>query len=99
MKKSIALAAIALFLAGSAAAQIIEMNVADRSFRIELNGNDAAVAFTEQMPLKLVFENYGSVERVAYLPKPLKLGNAPRSSEPTKGDISYYPKRQLMLTR
>lgn len=42
------------------------------------------------MPLQLKFEDYGSVERVAYLPKELNLGNSPRSSDPKKGDIAYY---------
>lgn len=90
MRKGIAMAVAALIMASSATAQVVEMKVGDKTFQIELNGNDAAAAFTAQMPLKLKFEDYGSIERIAYLPKELKLGNSPRSSDPKKGDISYY---------
>jgi len=90
MNKKVALAATALILAGSASAQVVQMKVGEKTFLVELNGKDAALAFTAQMPLNLKFEDYGSIERITYLPKELKLGNSPRASDPKKGDISYY---------
>ncbi len=90
MNKKVVLAAVALILAGSASAQIVQMKVGEKTFRFELNGNDAAVAFTDQMPLSLKFEDYASIERIAYLPNELNLGNSPRAHDPKKGDISYY---------
>lgn len=90
MNKKVALASTAIFLAGSATAQVLQMTVGEKSYRFELNGNDAAVSFAMQMPLKLKFEDYGRIERISYLPKELSLGNSPRASDPKKGDISYY---------
>lgn len=55
-----------------------------------LNGNDAAKDFAAKLPLKLKFEDFGSTERISYLPKSLNLGSAPRSCDPQKGDITYY---------
>ena len=55
-----------------------------------LNGNDAAKDFAAKLPLKLKFEDFGSTERISYLPKSLNLGSASRSCDPQKGDITYY---------
>lgn len=42
------------------------------------------------MPLKLKFEDFGSAERIAYLPQKLKLGSSPTSCAPSEGDLTYY---------
>lgn len=35
-------------------------------------------------------KDFGTTERISYLPKPLSLGTAPRNCDPQKGDIAYY---------
>lgn len=41
MRKKVVMAAAALIMAGSASAQVVEMKIGDRTFQVELNGNDA----------------------------------------------------------
>ncbi len=79
-----------LLLSGNVMAQNIQIKVGDKSFACELNGNDAAKDLASNLPLKLKFEDFGSTERISYLPKSLNLGSAPRSCDPQKGDITYY---------
>ena len=71
-------------------AQNIQIKVDDKAFTGELNNNDAAKDFAAKLPLKLKFEDFGTTERISYLPKPLSLGTAPRNCDPQKGDIAYY---------
>ena len=40
--------------------------------------------------MTFTFEYFGSTERIAYLKSPLKLGNAPTSTDPVTGDFAYY---------
>lgn len=79
-----------LLLSGNVMAQNIEIKIGDKTFACEINDNDAAKDFAAQLPLKLKFEDFGSTERISYLPKALNLGSAPRSCDPQKGDITYY---------
>lgn len=79
-----------LLLSGNVMAQNIQIKVGDKSFACELNGNDAAKDLASNLPLKLKFEDFGSTERISYLPKSLNLGSASRSCDPQKGDITYY---------
>lgn len=79
-----------LLLSGNVMAQNIQIKVGDKSFACKLNGNDAAKDLASKLPLKLKFEDFGSTERISYLPKSLNLGSAPRSCDPQKGDITYY---------
>ena len=90
--KLLAAAAITacLFLTGNVMAQNIQIKVGDKSYACELNGNDAAKDFASKLPLILKFEDFGSTERISYLPKALNLGSAPRSCDPQIGDITYY---------
>ena len=89
--KSCAFAALAAFALGSAAmAENIEMVIGDKTFAIELNGNDAAKALIARLPVKLQFEDYGSTERIAYLNPKLDTGSAPARTTPKTGDVTYY---------
>lgn len=83
-------AAIGLMACGVLSAQTIEVQQEEKVGTIELNVNDAARSLSEQMPLKLKFEDFGSAERIAYLPQKLKLGSSPTSSAPSEGDLTYY---------
>lgn len=77
-------------MSGNIMAQNIQIKVDDKAFTGELNNNDAAKDFAAKLPLKLKFEDFGTTERISYLPKPLSLGTAPRNCDPQKGDIAYY---------
>ena len=71
-------------------AQNIQIKVDGKAYAGGLNGNDAAKDFAAKLPLKLKFEDFGSTERISYLPKSLNLGSASRSCDPQKGVITYY---------
>ena len=92
MKLLTAAAAITtcLLMSGNVMAQNIQIKVDGKAYAGGLNGNDAAKDFAAKLPLKLKFEDFGSTERISYLPKSLNLGSAPRSCDPQKGDITYY---------
>ena len=84
MKLLSAAAAISacLLMSGNIMAQNIQIKVDDKAFTGELNNNDAAKDFAAKLPLKLKFEDFGTTERISYLPKPLSLGTAPRNCDP-----------------
>lgn len=90
MKLKASAAAIGLMACGVLSAQTIEVQLGEKVGTIELNVNDAARSLLEQMPLKLKFEDFGSAERIAYLPQKLKLGSSPTSCAPSEGDLTYY---------
>lgn len=71
-------------MSGNIMAQNIQIKVDDKAFTGELNNNDAAKDFAAKLPLKLKFEDFGTTERISYLPKPLSLGTAPRNCDPQK---------------
>ena len=79
-----------LIFSGNVMAQNIQIKVGDKTYACELNGNDAAKDLASKLPLRLKFEDFGSTERISYLPNSLNLGSAPRSCNPQKGDITYY---------
>ena len=83
MKLLTAAAAITtcLLMSGNVMAQNIQIKVDGKAYAGGLNGNDAAKDFAAKLPLKLKFEDFGSTERISYLPKSLNLGSAPRSSK------------------
>ena len=90
MKLLTAAAAITtcLLMSGNVMAQNIQIKVDGKAYAGGLNGNDAAKDFAAKLPLKLKFEDFGSTERISYLPKSLNLGSASRSCDPQKGDIT-----------
>ena len=66
----------ALYFAGTNAMLAeIQMIVGDETFPVMLEENDAAKDLMKRLPLSLVFENYGSLERISYLKE--KLGELP----------------------
>ncbi len=83
-------AAAVFFLCGAAAAADIEFVIGGKTYQAELLDNDAAKDLAAKMPLTLPFEDYASTERIAYLPSKLRTGNAPQSSKPEKGSVSYF---------
>lgn len=90
MKLKTSAAVIGLMACSAVSAQMIEVQLGDKVGTIELNGNDAARSLLEQMPMRLKFEDFGSAERIAYLPQKIKLGSSPTSCAPSEGDLTYY---------
>ena len=86
MKKAV-MGLVAAVTAGAAAADaaVIEMTVGEKSYAVELLENDAARDLMRRLPLEVTFENFGTVERIAYLKKALNLGSAPRETTPAAG--------------
>lgn len=81
---------IGTFFWGTAMAETIEMVIGENVYPVELNDHDAARDLIARLPMTVTFENFGSTERIAYLKSPLKLGNAPTSTDPVTGDFAYY---------
>lgn len=46
--------------------------------------------FLALLPLTLTLEDYGSTEKISYLPKRLSTEDAPAGIDPSVGDITYY---------
>jgi hypothetical protein len=42
------------------------------------------------LPLTLTLEDYGSTEKISYLPKRLSTEGAPPGIDPAVGDLTYY---------
>lgn len=71
-------------------AQSVEMQIEGKTYRMELNGNDAARSFAARLPVRLQFEDYARTERIAYLNPKLDVGDAPTHMTPQTGDLAYY---------
>ena len=57
---------------------------------IQLNDTLEAQEFLKQLPLELKFEDYGTYERVAFLPEKLILTGQPSGFIPITGELTYY---------
>lgn len=68
----------------------IRFSFDNKEIIVALDENGAAESLLEQLPLELKFENYGSVEKISYLPKELDISRAPDSCTPSAGDLTYY---------
>lgn len=96
MKKlSLLLGIAGIFVSNSMGAYGAEENRVKFSFDnkeiiVLLDNNSASESLLKQLPLELRFENYGSTEKISYLPERLNLSNAPDSCTPKTGDLTYY---------
>lgn len=55
-----------------------------------LEESAAASAFAAQLPMTVKLEDYGSTEKIAWLPEKLRQADAGESMTPRRGDIAYY---------
>ncbi|NMD78142.1 cyclophilin [Klebsiella sp. DNRA6] len=55
-----------------------------------LDESAAANAFLAQLPMTVKLEDYGSTEKIAWLPTKLRLADSGASMTPRRGDIAYY---------
>ncbi|VUS30929.1 cyclophilin-like fold protein [Klebsiella grimontii] len=55
-----------------------------------LDESAAANAFLAQLPMTVKLEDYGSTEKIAWLPTKLRQADSGASMTPRRGDIAYY---------
>ena len=55
-----------------------------------LDESAAANAFLAQLPMTVKLEDYGSTEKIAWLPTKLRRADSGASMTPRRGDIAYY---------
>lgn len=102
--KHLAVAAVSIVAAaGSPAAQTIDMVVDGAIYAIELNASVAAENFAKlakRLPMKVVWEDFGKLERIARLSERLDVGRDPVVKSPVRGTFAYYvPWGNLCLFR
>ena len=95
LKKSISLKlALCLslgFIGNEVMAQDVIMTIADTDYKVTVDENtQAGKLFLNSLPLTLSFENFGSNERIAYLPKRLDMDSYDSHLSVKRGDMTYY---------
>ena len=92
MKKFAAAAAASVMAAASAdvSAQTIDMVVEGRTYAVTLNESEAAANLVKRLPMKLVWEDFGRLERIAKLSQTLDVGSDPVVKSPVRGTFAYY---------
>ena len=74
-----------------AMAQDVIMNINDTEYVVTVDENTAAgKLFLEMFPLSLNFENFGSNERIAYLPHKLDMNSYEEPISVKRGGMTYY---------
>lgn len=68
----------------------IRLIIDGKAMTATLADNATARDFVSLLPLTLTLEDYGSTEKIAYLPKKLSTAGAPAGVDPDVGDITYY---------
>lgn len=74
-----------------AMAQDVIMTINDTEYVVTVDENTAAgKLFLEMFPLSLNFENFGSNERIAYLPHKLDMNSYEEPISVKRGGMTYY---------
>ena len=68
----------------------IRMTLKDTVITATLIDSKTTQDFMALLPLTLTLEDYGSTEKISYLPKRLSTEDAPAGIDPSVGDITYY---------
>lgn len=68
----------------------IRIKVKDTELAATLIDSKTTQDFIALLPLTLTLEDYGSTEKISYLPKRLSIEDAPAGIDPSVGDITYY---------
>lgn len=68
----------------------IQFNYNGKMVMGSLEDNPASREFLAQLPLKVMLEDYGSIEKIAQLPRQLKEAGGMEAITPVTGDIAYY---------
>ena len=78
-----------IFPEGSDSMQI-KITVEDTELTAALIDSQTTRDFTALLPLTLTLEDYGSTEKISYLPARLSTADAPPGIDPSVGDLTYY---------
>ncbi|WP_312655428.1 cyclophilin-like fold protein [Kluyvera ascorbata] len=68
----------------------INIAIGGQNVRVALDDTPSARAFIARLPLTVRFEDYGSTEKISYLPRKLTTEGEPAGYTPVAGDFSYY---------
>ena len=68
----------------------IGLKIADTELTATLIDSKTTQDFLALLPLTLTLEDYGSTEKISYLPKRLSTEDAPAGTDSSVGDITYY---------
>lgn len=68
----------------------INIDLEGDNVRVALDDTPAAREFISLLPLTLDFKDYGSTEKITYLPRKLSVKGEPSGYTPVSGDFSYY---------
>jgi len=68
----------------------INLTINGRAVTATLVDSAATRDFLSLLPMTLTFEDYARVEKISYLPRKLSTADAPRGTDPSVGDITYY---------
>lgn len=68
----------------------IKITVEDAELTATLIDSKTTQDFIALLPLTLTLEDYGSTEKIDYLPKRLSTEDTPSGIDPSVGDITYY---------
>ena len=68
----------------------ILIKVENKTLAATLEDNGTSRDFVSLLPLTLTLKNYGSTEKISYLPRKLPVEGAPPGFDPDVGDVTYY---------
>lgn len=85
-----ALCTVLATAAGGAAAETLSLQVDGRTYHIELHDSPEARLLKQALPLQLEFENFGRMERIAYLPQKLNISSWKKPVDVKRGALAYY---------
>lgn len=68
----------------------INITIGEQHVRVALDDTPLARALIARLPLTVRFEDYGSTEKISYLPGKLTTESEPSGYTPAAGDFSYY---------
>lgn len=68
----------------------IRVIVDGQTLTATLDDTPVARDFASLLPLELTLSDYNATEKVSDLPRKLSLNGAPRSYQPSAGDITHY---------
>ena len=68
----------------------VSFDIHDATVVMELIEHQTSRDFVQLLPRKLELEDYGSTEKISYLPIKLSIQGQLSGYKPVKGDVAYY---------
>lgn len=68
----------------------VSFDLHDTTVMIELIEHETSHDLVQLLPRQLALEDYGSTEKISYLPSKLSIQGQPSGYKPVKGDVAYY---------